>query len=585
MAAPGGQAGAGLSLRGNPVRGSGVGAVSLDLNSAILPSLRAGTEVRFDAPGSALPGGAARAVSAQGQAAGIALPDPARMAPVLRSQAASPASFAETAVRREGAVSSIGKGSAMKDASDEASLRSLLSDRRAAALPAAEIGAMNASGAREAGVSMMDRVLGLRSFSGKAAVDAAAGEVKAPASGLNVSQEQRRLDEPQRSAVEDLKTPETNVAPSSARGKGWGIVKSAASVVSAAAAVYGLQALAVSLLPAVFGVVPVAALWAVLTRLKRPESDHFPEPAGRLLARLSPLEKARLYDHTATPEWCSEEERRLVLGNLKALLEEFDDQEEEFEGVVEPAYEGRRGASPRETLTLLSEAASDPLHSCLSPLAILRTIKEFVKETSVFDFLRLPAQGAYHNQDSLLELVREEYYRIVLEEIRDAIGLVDEAQYLRLFQDYFVHVKAYARGEKVRNSSTKNLEDPSESVMQEVERVLQPKEPVEGFRKGLITRIAAYSLDHPEIPLDYKNVFPEIFRAIKEDFFHQREHALSTAHANFLKLGTPEFAGLDAERRREVENAMVRMRERHGYCEHCAKEVIAFVSRWENKEA
>ena len=261
MAAPGGPAGAGLSLRGTPVRGPGVGAVSLDLNAAILPSLRSGTDVRPDAARTALfgrgegqpfkdaaPLRAAHAVSAPDQAAGTALAGSIQSAPVHRPKAVSPASLAETAP---------------KDAPSDASLRSLLSDQRSAALPAAEIASMGSSGAKAAGVSMMDRILGLRSVYAPAAEEPAAGVAKAPASGLNAVRGQQDPSEAQQPAVENLPVKDTPLAPSSARGKVMNIIKSLAAVVSAGAAVYGLQALAVSLLPAVFGVVPVAALWAV----------------------------------------------------------------------------------------------------------------------------------------------------------------------------------------------------------------------------------------------------------------------------------------------------------------------------------
>ncbi|MEK9145542.1 MAG: hypothetical protein AAB339_08035 [Elusimicrobiota bacterium] len=221
MAAPGGQAGAGLSLRGTPIRGMGVDAVALDLSAATLPSLRAGTDVRLNGA----PMRAVRAVS-----------DPAQSAPLLRPQAASPASFAGTAAIGDEAAPSVAAGSALKDASADASLPSLLSDRRAVALPAAEIGAMNASGAREAGVSMMDRVLGLRYFSSQTADEPAALEAKAPASGLNVSQEHGSLGEPQRTAIETLQKTDTAVAPSSARGKAAGLVKSLAAVAASGAA-------------------------------------------------------------------------------------------------------------------------------------------------------------------------------------------------------------------------------------------------------------------------------------------------------------------------------------------------------------
>ena len=52
------------------------------------------------------------------------------------------------------------------------------------------------------------------------------------------------------------------------------------------------------------------------------------------------------------------------------IAREFRDEEEEFEGMLDAAYEGRRGASAREILTLLNDAALDEQFRCLSPLAM-----------------------------------------------------------------------------------------------------------------------------------------------------------------------------------------------------------------------
>ncbi|MCA2981161.1 MAG: serine protein kinase PrkA, partial [Myxococcaceae bacterium] len=56
----------------------------------------------------------------------------------------------------------------------------------------------------------------------------------------------------------------------------------------------------------------VAALWATLTRLKKPQADRYPPDVRTLVERLSPLEKLRLYQDGEAPE-------RLTLQQQKEL--------------------------------------------------------------------------------------------------------------------------------------------------------------------------------------------------------------------------------------------------------------------------
>src|SRR5207237_8626367 len=50
-------------------------------------------------------------------------------------------------------------------------------------------------------------------------------------------------------------------------------------------------------------VVECAALWAVLTRIKWPDPDHYEPPLREVIRRLKPLEKLKLYDKGEGPRW------------------------------------------------------------------------------------------------------------------------------------------------------------------------------------------------------------------------------------------------------------------------------------------
>jgi len=93
----------------------------------------------------------------------------------------------------------------------------------------------------------------------------------------------------------------------------------------------------------------------------------------------------------------------------------------------------------------------------------------------------------------------------------------------------------------------------------------------------LITKIAAYSIDHPDEPINYRELFPEIYTMLKQSFYRERDRALMIIEQNILKYFTDEQEFLDMKERGEVERAMEKMTSKYGYCSNCARDVIAFV--------
>jgi serine protein kinase len=321
----------------------------------------------------------------------------------------------------------------------------------------------------------------------------------------------------------------------------------------------------------------VASLWAVLTRLKRPRSKNYPGSLGNLVGKLTPIQKAYLYDRAQPPDDLTDQEKRELLANLEKIRNEFDEHEEEFEGLLDAAYEGRRGASPREMQTLLADAASFHEFRCVSPLAVLRALRELVKDVSVYDFLRLTPQSGYCDNPRFIDDVESEWRKIVEEELQDAMELVAEKEYQRLFDDYFIHVRAFARGERVRNRQTGELEEPDEELMKDVEKAVEIKEKPDSFRKNLVTRIAAYSIEHPGQRIEMKSLFGDLFRALKADFYKKRDKQIDQLLRDILRFETDEWRSVIPAQKRAVRRSLARLKVRYGYCLHCAKETVAYV--------
>ena len=91
--------------------------------------------------------------------------------------------------------------------------------------------------------------------------------------------------------------------------------------------------------------------------------------------------------------------------------------------------------------------------------------------------------------------------------MRVASGLVSESQYGELFDKYVTHVGVWVKKEKVRNRATGAYEDPDERMMGEVEALLGIKGDAADYRRGLISAIAAWAIDHPDMKVDNAHGF------------------------------------------------------------------------------
>ncbi len=316
----------------------------------------------------------------------------------------------------------------------------------------------------------------------------------------------------------------------------------------------------------------VAALWAVLTRLKRPIPERYQGEVRELVEDLAPLEKLRLYDAGAAPD-------RLSLGEAKLLRAHAGDLYRESD--VYPNYEGRAGASAREIKTALFNAAQDPRARCLTPLAVLEELAAICRDKTVHDFLSQEVVDGYHDHEHFVRVVEAEYLDTIDDEIRDAMGLVSEAQYRDLFERYVTIVSSWVKGERVRNAHTGEHEPPDEHRMTELESmVMPPGDDRKDFRLGLISAVGAFRLDHPDADtIDYQAIFPDLFRRLRDHFYEERKRQLRRSREDVLRYLSDERTALDEKARRRVEETLRNLRDRYGYCEACAQDAVLFLLR------
>jgi serine protein kinase len=307
-----------------------------------------------------------------------------------------------------------------------------------------------------------------------------------------------------------------------------------------------------------------AALFAVLTRMRKPSLDRHSKELAAIAADLTPLEKAELYSSGTAPSRLDGEQSKTLRAGAESLARESE---------ANPNYEGRTGASPREVRALLLEAAQSTTHGCLSPFAVLDEVASLVTRKGEFEWLRQdPLAGGFHDPRYFSRVLRERLLDKMESELRDATGLIDEARYFESFERYVSHVRAFVKSEKVFNKVTRRDESADENLMREVERTLGATGPAHVFRGDLISMVAGWAIDHPGQTVDYVSLFPKYLAKLKESFFAERRARVG-AMAKDLLVRLTDASGLDADALASAQRTRDNLVSRFGYCDRCARDM------------
>ena len=314
----------------------------------------------------------------------------------------------------------------------------------------------------------------------------------------------------------------------------------------------------------------VAALWAVLTRLRRPLADQYAMPRlGLVVASLSPIEKAELYADGHVPERLANDDAAEMRAHINEVRHEPE------------MNEGGSGASPREIRTLLLDAAQDTENSGLSPLSVLRKIRELC-ELDDYDFLKESVVSGYHDHRGFIEVVRQRWLDRVDDELRRATGLVEEAQYLDLFDRYVTSVSYWLKKERVPNPVTGKDDEIDVKWMESVEQMLgvgsnqetSPRgESATNFRKDLISAVAAFAIDHPGSKPVYATVFPRYIQLLREANWASRKKQLAEIVEDVLRVLAKQPVP-DADRARRAAKTWAALTGQFGYPERGARDVL-----------
>jgi predicted Ser/Thr protein kinase len=312
--------------------------------------------------------------------------------------------------------------------------------------------------------------------------------------------------------------------------------------------------------------IELAAMFAVLSRMRKPKPERYPKELSALVADLSPIEKADLYANGTIPARFEGEAVKVLRSGIEAIYRESES---------DPNYEGRTGASPREIRALLLDAAQSNTYACLSPWAVLEQLTWLITRKSEFEWLRQdPLAGGYHDPRYFIRVLRERLLDRMESELRDATGLVDESRYFETFERYVSHVRAFVKNEKVFNKVTRREEPPDEVMMREIERILGATGTPAKFRADLISMVAGWAIDHPGEPVDYAALFPRYLEKLKESFFAERRARVASMGKELLAYLT-DRSGLDHAQLARAERTRNNLVQRFGYCDRCARDMVA----------
>ena len=315
----------------------------------------------------------------------------------------------------------------------------------------------------------------------------------------------------------------------------------------------------------------VAALFAALTRMRKPAPERFEKNLGAVVGTLTAIEKVDLYSLGTLPERLDPDQAKVLRASIKEVWEESK---------TYPIYEGRIGVSPREIKTVLLDAAQDERFACLSPVAVLDELEELTGRTGEYEWLQQEVlAGGYHDTRGFRDYAKTRLLDLWEDELRVASGLVEERSWVDLFDRYILQVSVWTRGEKVKNIVTGNYEDPDPALMQHVENMIGVKGDPAEFRRGIISSIAAWSIDHSGQKIVNTVVFPQHVKKLKEVTFNERQKGVTDLCKQLVVYIEDDGKGLDATQKKNAKSALERM-ESMGYCRNCARDTASSLLRW-----
>lgn len=308
--------------------------------------------------------------------------------------------------------------------------------------------------------------------------------------------------------------------------------------------------------------------WAVMTRLKQPDTEFYPKEQRVLVSKLDPLSKAKVYDGQPLGDVYKNEQKSYLIANKAKLFNES-------KGLV--VYEGRFGASPREIRGILYKAAQACKDGTLTALDIFKELGELTKDKTVYEFLQFEPRSGYHDASGFIKVLEKEYASIFESELLESMAMVESAEYDKLLKRYIDHAVAQIKNEKLLDPSTGSYIPYSENILNDIEDILGIKTGQMDHRKTILSRLAAWKIDNPESKLIITEVFDDLLLKIKNHFFKEREKSAQEICQSILKYTGGNKKDLTTEETKTVITTLENLEKNHGYDETTVLKTLKFL--------
>lgn len=301
-------------------------------------------------------------------------------------------------------------------------------------------------------------------------------------------------------------------------------------------------------------------LWAVMTRLRRPIANNYQDKkSGEIFCKFNPLEKALYLAHEIVPDRFENKEKQQIKKDKQEHLSEFDN---------DPLYEGKFGISPREIKQIIYDLSNKHRH--ITANDVLDHLRLLHDKKSDYDFLNISAQGDFHNPQRFLELIYNYTFDNYDMEVRNSLGLVDSRSYEDYLERYIMHITALLKGEKIKNNITGKFETSDMYFIEEVELNLQIKESAKDFRSHMISRVGAYSLDHPGKKIEYTIIFSDIVKNLQESYRNEQKKVIDKLTKQLVVIldehtNPKGHSSLNDEAKSTFDKILTNLKTKYGY--------------------
>ena len=227
----------------------------------------------------------------------------------------------------------------------------------------------------------------------------------------------------------------------------------------------------------------------------------------------------------------------------------------------ESSNEGMTGISTRFITKALDNALTDSDTAIITPVSVMESLSSMVKEQIVDEEFKGRCLGL------IQQVVREEYLKILENEIAKAFVSAYEEQAQSLFDSYLDNAEAYVTHRKLQDRVTKEEREPDETYMNSIEEQIGiTGSSRDGFRHDVTSYM--FSQIRRGTHINYSSYEP-----LKEAI----ESYLITSVKDMARIVTKSKTRDDDQKKKYSEMVQT-MIDEYGYTAESAEEILAYAS-------